>query len=406
MREFGRNINIEDYDYELSEERIAQHPVAERDRSQLLVYRNGRISKDTFRNIDRYLPPDSLLVFNNTRVIRARLIFSKATGADIEIFCLEPLLPVEYERSFSSGSPVEWKCIIGNLKKWKEGTLTGEFSVKGRLLELTAQKVKSEGEAWNIRFSWEPGDISFGEVIESAGHIPLPPYVKREDEEEDYIRYQTIYGRINGSVAAPTAGLHFTKEVLGNIINKGIRPVEVTMHVGGGTFQPVRTHDVSRHVMHCEHFFVDRETIEALVSHHGSIIAVGTTSVRTLESLYWLGAKVLQNPSGTDSELFTEQWEPYQTEENIPVKESLESLLKIMRKKGISILHASTRIIIIPGYEFRMICGMITNFHQPRSTLLLLVSAWAGNDWKRIYDFALDNKFRFLSYGDSSLLIK
>jgi len=401
-----RIINIEDYDYELPEERIAQHPVAERDRSQLLVYRNGSISKDTFSNIGSYLPPDSLLVFNNTRVIRARLLFSKATGADIEIFCLEPLLPVEYERSFSSGSPVEWKCIIGNLKKWKEGTLSGEFSYKGNHLELTAQKVKPEGEAWRIRFSWEPGDISFGKVIEFAGHIPLPPYVKREDEEEDYIRYQTIYGRINGSVAAPTAGLHFTDEVLGHIINKGIRTVEVTLHVGGGTFQPVRTHDIASHVMHCEHFFVDRETIETLVSYHGSIIAVGTTSVRTLESLYWLGVKVLHDPCGTDSELLTEQWEPYQAGERIYVKESLDSLLEMMKNKGMSILHASTKIMIIPGYEFRMVRGMITNFHQPRSTLLLLVSAWTGNDWKRIYDFALDNKFRFLSYGDSSLLIK
>ena len=406
MSEFTRHIKIEEYDYELPEERIAQYPVKERDKSKLLVYINGEISKDIFRNICRYLPSDSLLVFNNTRVIRARLLFSKTTGANIEIFCLEPLSPVEYEKSFSSGSPVEWKCIIGNLKKWKEGTLSSEFIFKGKIYELTAQKVRPEGEAWRIRFSWKPGDIGFGTVIESAGHIPLPPYVRRDDEEEDYIRYQTIYSKINGSVAAPTAGLHFTDEVLEHILYKGIKSVEVTLHVGGGTFQPVRTQDISRHDMHCEHYFVDRETIETLLWNHGRIIAVGTTSVRTLESLYWLGVKIFHNPSAADSELFTEQWEPYHPGEKISVQESLESLLNVMKKKGTRLLHASSKIMIIPGYEFRMIDGMITNFHQPKSTLLLLVSAWAGNDWKKIYHFALENRFRFLSFGDSSLLIK
>ena len=406
MNELIRNIRINEYDYELPEERIAQYPVDERDKSQLLVYRNGKISKDIFMNISSHLPPDSLLVFNNTKVIRARLLFTKTTGAGIEIFCLEPLLPAQYERSFSSASPVEWKCIIGNLKKWKGGTLSNEFNCKGRAFELTARKMRPEGEAWRIRFSWEPGEISFGEVIESAGHIPLPPYIRREDEDEDYIRYQTVYGRIDGSVAAPTAGLHFTDGVLRYILNKGIRSVEVTLHVGGGTFQPVRSNDISMHEMHSEHFFVSRDAIETLLENHGRIIAVGTTSVRTLESLYWLGVKITLDHSVTDSGLSTGQWEPYETGDKISVQESLESLLDLMRTRQSGFLKASTRIMIIPGYEFRMISGMITNFHQPRSTLLLLVSAWAGNDWKNIYTYALDNNFRFLSYGDSSLLIK
>jgi len=406
MREITRHININDYDYELPEERIAQYPVKERDRSQLLVYRNGGISKDIFSNIYGYLPPGSLLVFNNTKVIRARLLFRKATGSGIEIFCLEPLSPAGYERSFGSGSPVEWKCIIGNLKKWKGGALTAEFTSKNKQYELTAQKVRPEGEGWRVRFSWEPTETGFGEVLENAGHIPLPPYVKREDEEEDNIRYQTVYCRINGSVAAPTAGLHFTEEVLGHILNKGIKSAEVTLHVGGGTFQPVRTRDISGHEMHCEHFFVDRETIEAILSNHGRIIAVGTTSVRTLESLYWLGVKTYHDPSVAGSELFTGQWEPYETVGKISVQESLGSLINAMETNGITFISAITKIMIIPGYEFRMIDGMITNFHQPKSTLLLLVSAWTGDDWKKIYGFALENNFRFLSFGDSSLLIK
>lgn len=406
MKELLRNINIDDYNYNLPEERIAQYPVEERDKSRLLVYRKGEISGDIFRNITDYLSPDTLLVFNNTRVIRARLLFTKASGAGIEIFCLEPLSPADYERSFRSASPVEWKCIIGNLKKWKREILITRFTCRGKPYELAARKLSQEGEAWRINFSWAPADISFGEVIESAGHIPLPPYIKRHDEDEDYKRYQTVYSRIEGSVAAPTAGLHFTEVVLRNILNKGIRCVDITLHVGAGTFQPVRSNDISMHEMHSEHFLISRDTIQTLLENKGRIVAVGTTSVRTLESLYWLGVKISRNPSVTDSGLTTGQWEPYENGEKISVEESIESLLNFMKTRQKEILQASTRIMIVPGYEFRMINGLITNFHQPGSTLLLLVSAWTGSEWRRIYSFALENGFRFLSYGDCSLLFR
>jgi S-adenosylmethionine:tRNA ribosyltransferase-isomerase len=400
------NINIEDYNYNLPEERIAQYPVKERDSSKLLIYRGGRISKDKFRNIHKYLPEDTLLVFNNTRVIRARLLFKKETGATIEILCLEPLVPFEYEQSLSSLSPVEWKCIVGNLKKWKNGTLTSVFDFKGKQFKLYAEKIKSEGEAWRIRFSWSAKDLSFGEVTDAAGHIPLPPYVKREDENEDNVWYQTVYSRIKGSVAAPTAGLHFSKEVLDNINNKGISSVELTLHIGAGTFRPVKVNDISRHEMHIEHFIVSKDVLETLLSFQGKIVAVGTTSVRTLESLYWLGIKIIKNLSFDDSEFSIGQWDPYQEDVKVSLEESFKALLELMKKRKTTTLHGATKIMIIPGYKFRVIDGMITNFHQPKSTLLLLISAWVGNDWKVIYNFAFDNNFRFLSYGDCSLLLK
>jgi S-adenosylmethionine:tRNA ribosyltransferase-isomerase len=399
-------INIEDYNYNLPEERIAQYPVKERDSSKLLVYRGGKISKDKFRNIHRYLPEDTLLVFNNTRVIRARLLFKKETGATIEILCLEPLVPFEYEQSFSSLSPVEWKCIVGNLKKWKNGTLTSVFDFKGKQFKLYAEKIKPEGEAWRIRFRWSAKDISFGEVTDVAGHIPLPPYVKREDENKDNVWYQTVYSRIKGSVAAPTAGLHFTEKVLNNIRNKGIKSAELTLHIGAGTFQPVKANDISQHAMHCEHFIISKSVLKTLIFFQGKIIAVGTTSVRTLESLYWLGVKVIRNPSFDESELLIEQWEPYTRVSEVSLEESFKALLEFMKKRKTASLNGATKIMIIPGYKFRVIDGMITNFHQPKSTLLLLISAWVGNDWKVIYNFAFDNNFRFLSYGDCSLLLK
>ncbi|MCJ7449072.1 MAG: S-adenosylmethionine:tRNA ribosyltransferase-isomerase [Bacteroidales bacterium] len=404
--DFIRHIYIDDYDYILPEERIAQYPAPKRDNSKLLLYNKGNISKDHFGNIHKYLPGDSLMVFNNTRVIRARIIFHKETGADIEVFCLEPLSPCEYEQSFGSRYPVEWKCIVGNLKKWKNGTLFTEFDFSGCQYKLSAQKIQAEGAAWRILFSWNSSRISFGEVIEAVGRIPLPPYVKRDDEDEDYVRYQTIYSTAKGSVAAPTAGLHFTKEVFDHIYNKGIKSVELTLHVGAGTFQPVKARNILQHEMHSEHFFVTGNTIEELLSYEGKIIAVGTTSVRTLESIYWLGVKVISDPSCADSDLFIGQFEPYNLPEGVSVQKSLESLAKLIKKRNTTVLHASTKIMIMPGYEFRMISGMITNFHQPKSTLLLLISAWMGSDWKNIYSFALKNDFRFLSYGDSSLLIK
>jgi len=401
-----KDIDLNDYDYDLPYERIAQHPVNERDMSQLLVFDGNKIFIDIFRNINDYLPSDSLLVFNNTRVIRARILFRKETGASIEVLCLEPLSPFEYELSFSSREPVEWKCIIGNIKKWKCGIIITAFIYNDQQYNLTAERLQPEGEAWRIRFNWDCSELSFGEVIEATGHIPLPPYINREDEAEDIIRYQTVYSSIKGSVAAPTAGLHFTNHVFEKFNEKGIKSVEVTLHVGAGTFQQVRSKNISGHKMHCEHFFVTSKTIELLLDNQGKIIPVGTTSVRTLESLYWLGVKLLNNLPGSKSELTLGQWEVYDMETNVSVKESMEALLNHLRERNLSCLHASTSIIIIPGYDFRMVDGMITNFHQPRSTLLLLISAWIGNNWKKNYRFALENGFRFLSYGDCSLLFR
>ncbi len=406
MENFTEKINPEEYEYVLPEDRIARYPAAVRDASKLLVYRSGTIENDVFSNITDYIQSDSLLVFNNTRVIRARLLFTKDSGSDIEIFLIEPSDPVSYEETFASVRNVEWKCLIGNLKKWKKGNLSLSFNFNEKHYELTALRRDQSGDAWRVRFSWQPSDISFGEVIGCAGHIPLPPYLNRKDEETDYIRYQTVFGKINGSVAAPTAGLHFTEKVFADILNKGIRTDEITLHVGAGTFKPVRTNDIRDHVMHCEHFSVSRETIETLLSYSGRIIAVGTTSVRTLESIYWLGIKSLRSSLSDDLGFITRQWDPYHTATDFSAEEALESLLKTMKKNRTYIINASTEIIIIPGYKFRMIRGMITNFHQPGSTLLLLVSAWIGDDWKKIYDFALANDYRFLSYGDSSLLIK
>lgn len=404
MKELVRNIN--DYNYNLTEERIAQFPAKERDKSQLLLYNKGVISKDIFCNIYNYLPENSLLVFNNTRVIRARLLFRKDTGAGIEIFCLEPLSPEEYETAFSSEGPVEWKCLIGNLKKWKSGIIATVFDYSGIKHRLTAEKISSEEEVSRVRFRWEPSGISFGEVLEAMGRIPLPPYVKREDMNDDYIRYQTVYSKYNGSVAAPTAGLHFTQEVLDQIHKKGIKSTELTLHVGAGTFQPIKTKDIFKHKMHCEHFFITRENIETLMSGRERILAVGTTSVRTLESLYWLGVKACYNSEIIDSETVIGQWEWMDMKDEISLEESAGALLNSMKRSNIRLIRASTNIMIVPGYRFRAISGMITNFHQPKSTLLLLISAWVGDDWKKIYSYAMENGFRFLSYGDVSLLLK
>jgi len=398
-------INIEDFKYELPDERIAQYPVRDRDSSKLLLYNKGRISEDVFRNIARYLPQGSLLVFNNTKVIRARLLFRKVTGAPIEIFCLEPLLPADYENSFGSKNPVEWKCIIGNLRKWKSGTIGLKFCYRDKECELEAEKVRPEGEAWRIRFSWNNEMMTFSEVTEAAGHIPLPPYVKREDEQEDNIRYQTVYSKIRGSVAAPTAGLHFTDDVLSSIKKNGIYRTDLTLHIGAGTFKPIKGNDISKHEMHCEHFFVTRRLIEELILFKGKTIAVGTTSVRTLESLYWLGAGLTNEPNN-DAELYMDQWYPYFNDSNISFTESMQALLYHMKRKGTDLLHGSTTLMIVPGYRFRVINGMVTNFHQPGSTLLLLVAAYSGSRWKEIYNYAMMNRFRFLSYGDSSLLIE
>jgi len=399
-------VNIQDFCYDLPEERIAQFPLKERDESKLLIYNKGIISKDIFRNITNYLPDDSLLVFNNTRVINARFLFRKESGANIEILCLEPLSPPGYDINLGSGSPVEWKCIIGNLKKWKRGSVSIPFKKNMKAFTLSAEKVSPEGEAWRIRFSWHPERLSFGEVMDSAGHTPLPPYIRREDVPDDRIRYQTIYSKIDGSVAAPTAGLHFSGKVLGSILNKGINRIELTLHVGAGTFQPVRHSNILNHEMHREHFCISKESLETLIQFDSRIIPVGTTSIRTIESLYWLGVKFGGHVSNRNESFFISQWEPYARESNISFRDSLETLLKLMNRDGLSTLNASTELMIMPGYPFRALRGIITNFHQPGSTLLLLIAAFTGEDWKKMYTVATDNNFRFLSYGDSSLILK
>jgi len=401
-----KDLNISDYYYDLPETRIAQYPVKDRDESKILISDGERITSDIFRNIELYLPEGSLLVFNNTRVIRARLLFHKASGAIVEILCLEPSTPHSYGKSLESRGPVEWKCIIGNLKKWKTGTLSMKLRHNDSFYELVAEKADTAGEAWIVRFRWNNSGITFGEVLESAGHIPLPPYITREDEKDDSLRYQTVYSTINGSVAAPTAGLHFTDDLLRRLSENGIRKTEITLHVGAGTFQPVRKAEIKDHIMHREQFFVTNDTISELIQNHGSIISVGTTSVRTVESLYWLGVKVINDALDSIDELTVDQWEPYSDDPEISAEESLSALLSFMADNNLKAINASTGIIIVPGYKFRLTNGIITNFHQPHSTLLLLISAWTGPFWKEIYKYALENNFRFLSYGDSSLLFR
>jgi S-adenosylmethionine:tRNA ribosyltransferase-isomerase len=401
-----RDIDLKEYDYDLPQERIARYPATERDLSRLLVYKDNKISGDIFRNIDQYIPAGSLLVFNDTRVIRARLIFRKETGAIIEVLCLEPLVPSEYETAFGSKEPVEWKCIVGNLKKWKKGIIRTHYIIDGKKFSLSAKKICQEGEAWRIRFEWDSPGITFGEVIDSAGKLPLPPYLEREPETEDLNRYQTVYSRTKGSVAAPTAGLHFTGRILERFTESGISATELTLHVGAGTFKPIKSATITEHEMHCEHFSVTREALESLLNHEGKIIAVGTTSVRTIESLFWLGVKFKSNPLTSSADLSVEQWYAYQTDTDITPGESISAILNFMTIHNLAILHASTSIMIIPGYKFRMLKGIITNFHQPMSTLLLLVSAWVNDKWKDIYSYALLNNFRFLSYGDCSILFR
>ena len=354
--------------------------------------------------IDSRFSVERAVCKDNTRPGACRQI--SATGAAIEVLCLEPLFPFEYEFSLSSREPVDWKCLVGNLKKWKSGKIHTPFIYLNKEYVLTAEKLRSEGDAWRIRLSWNSTEISFGDVIEAIGHIPLPPYIKREDDSEDIDRYQTLYSKVKGSVAAPTAGLHFTNKVLKKLAEKGIKSAELTLHIGAGTFQPVKSENIEGHEMHCEHFYVSASTIELLRDFHGRIIPVGTTSVRSLESLYWLGVKLIKEPLRNSDNLSIDQWEPYEIESEISVKESMDALLIHLREMNLYHLHASTKIMIIPGYNFRMINGMITNFHQPKSTLLMLISAWLGKNREKVYTYALENNFRFLSYGDCSLLLK
>lgn len=406
-----RNIQIKAFNYPLEDERIAKFPLPERDQSKLLVYDQGSISEQKFYNLPCLLPEGALLVMNNTRVIQARLFFHKETGARVEILVLEPAWPREYQENFAQRGHTAWLCMVGGLKKWKQGNLRAEVEIQGEHVVITAARGEQHGTSHWVDFHWN-GEWTWSEILEAMGELPIPPYLNRPTEESDKQTYQTVYSKIEGSVAAPTAGLHFTQHVLDELDSKGIEREEVTLHVGAGTFRPVKSEDIGHHDMHTEHIAVCRHTIERLIAHGGRAIAVGTTSVRTLESLYWLGKKALSTdlPSNEEGDQFhVGQWEPYETEngEGLRVKseDALKALLKYMDDHDLDVLHASTQIIIAPGYKYRIIERMITNFHQPQSTLLLLVSAFVGDDWHRIYDYALEHDFRFLSYGDSSILI-
>lgn len=397
-------IHIDEYNYVLPDERIAAYPLEKRDSSKLLIYKDNTIAEDIFSSLPSHLPADSLLVFNNTKVIQARMHFRKETGAQIEIFCLDPAEPHDYALVFQQTARCSWHCLVGNLKKWKSGELHKEVSAQGIKTILTARRMQSSGEHHIVEFSWDNPAVTFADLLDATGELPIPPYLKRDTEEADKQTYQTVYSKIKGSVAAPTAGLHFTPEVLTNLETKGFHRTEVTLHVGAGTFKPVKSETIAEHEMHSEFISVERETIEALLRHTGKVIAVGTTSVRTIESLYYIGESLGRNPN---AELQVDQWQPYRAESNLTYKETaLQNILDYLDKNNLKRLLADTQIIIAPGYEFKIVDGMVTNFHQPKSTLLLLVSALVKGDWRRIYDYALANNFRFLSYGDSSLLMK
>ena len=397
------SISISDYSYQLPDEKIAVYPLSERDQSRLLVWNDGRISESVFSSVHNVVPAGSLLVFNNTKVIHARLFFRRETGARIEIFCLEPIDPSDYQLSFQQRERVEWKCLVGNARKWKQGLLSMELHVNGETVYLYAEMTGNAGNAFTIRFTWDK-EITFAEIIEFAGQVPIPPYLNRPAEESDHSRYQTLYAKHDGSVAAPTAGLHFTGEVLRKLHHKQVETAEITLHVGAGTFQPVKSDTISGHDMHTETVIVTYAFLQKLISHQNSVIAVGTTSVRSLESLYWLGTKISR--LNMDEPRHTGQWDPYLSNTTASTPEALNNIIRWMEKHKLGSLSFTTSIIIVPGYTFRIIHGMITNFHQPQSTLLLLVGAFLGSGWKDVYDYALNNGFRFLSYGDSNIYLK
>ena len=400
-----KHIKVSEFNYPLPDERIAKFPLSTRDESKLLVYRHGEVSEDRFTSLPSYLEPGEMMVFNNTKVIQARLHFRKETGALIEVFCLEPIQPNDYVLSFQQTRQCSWLCMVGNLKKWKEGTLKREVEVKGRTITLSATRGECRGTSHWIDFAWDDETLTFADVLEAVGELPIPPYLNRETQESDKQTYQTVYSKIKGSVAAPTAGLHFTERVLKSLDEHGIDREELTLHVGAGTFKPVKSEEIEGHEMHTEYISVNRRTIEKLIAHGGKTIAVGTTSVRTLESLYYIGVLIHQNPEANQEELHVKQWMPYEPHPILTPVESLQGILSYLERHGMEALHTSTQIIIAPGYEYKIVKKIVTNFHQPQSTLLLLVSAFVKGDWKKIYDYALSHDFRFLSYGDSSLLI-
>ncbi len=400
-----RHIAINDFDYPLPDERIAKFPLAERSASKLLVYRGGEISERRFADIGDVLPAGQLIVFNNTKVIRARIIMHKPSGARIEVFCLEPHAPADYERAFAVTGTCEWSCIVGNRKKWKEGYVEINFDYEGAAVWLRAWIVEERGRECTVRFEWS-APMTFGQLLEHLGRIPIPPYLNRDSEEIDYTRYQTVYSKFEGSVAAPTAGLHFTPELLESLRGRGFDFAEVTLHVGAGTFLPVKDEDAAQHPMHTEHFEIRRDTVRQLLAKWGAVTAVGTTSVRTLESLAALAWRIHATGS-PDAGRVIGQWELYDIPADYTGRTALGEMLGWMEREGEERLKAATQIMITPlGYTFRIVRNIITNFHQPKSTLLLLVSAYVGDDWRRIYDYALGHDFRFLSYGDSSLLMR
>lgn len=400
-----KEIQIKDYNYELPDNRIAKFPKAERDTSKLLIYKSGEVLEDSFRSLPSYLPEGALMVFNNTKVIQARLYFRKETGALIEVFLLEPASPTDYELVFQTKGKCSWGCLVGNLKKWKTGKLSRAIEYEGRSVNLTVERKGEYGTGHLICFEWDDETMSFADVIDAIGELPIPPYLNRETEESDKTTYQTVYSKIKGSVAAPTAGLHFTDNVLASLDKHGIMRDEITLHVGAGTFKPVKSDCISGHEMHTETVCVNRRTLEKLIEHNAEAIAVGTTSVRTLESLYFLGLKIKANPQITMEEMHVNQWDPYECVSDITAVESIKYIIEWLDRNNKTMLHASTQIIIAPGYDYKIVKMLVTNFHQPQSTLLLLVSAFVKGDWKKIYDYALTHEFRFLSYGDSSLLI-
>lgn len=398
-------IRIEEFNYPLPDERIAKFPLTKRDESKLLVYRNGKIDEAVFKQLSDCLPQGSMLVYNNTRVIQARMLFQKETGAQIEVFCLEPVIPHDYALVFQQTESCSWLCLVGNLKKWKEGALHKTIRMDDKEVVLSAERIKTTGDSHLVRFSWNNPQVTFAELLDAAGILPIPPYLHRETRESDLQTYQTVYSKIKGSVAAPTAGLHFTPEVLAGLDAKGFTREEVTLHVGAGTFKPVKSEVIGDHEMHTEFISVHRSAIENIRTNLGRIIAVGTTSVRTLESLYYMGRTLVNNPDATSEELVVTQWTPYHDTEEVTAHEALTALLDYLDRNQTDTLLSATQIMIAPGYEFKIVKGIITNFHQPKSTLLLLISAFVNGNWKSIYNYALDNDFRFLSYGDSSLLL-
>lgn len=403
MNSNPQSIAIADFDYPLPDDRIAKFPLERRDQSKLLVYRGGNIEESRFDHVPELLPPDTLLIFNNTKVIHARLFFRKPTGSTIEVFCLEPFqMPVAL--SFEQRGHCTWNCFIGNNKKWKEGSLSRQLDIHGQSVTLTATRRKAVGNAWIVDFDWD-GGLSFAELIDQAGVIPLPPYLHREAVSSDNERYQTVYALHQGSVAAPTAGLHFSPEVFEALRQKGIATDFITLHVGAGTFKPVSTPTIGEHEMHVEKIEISRSNIECILNHLGhTVIPVGTTTVRTIESVYWFGVKLSRN-SKLDA-MHVMQWDPYELESlSVSTEHAYKNVLQWMDEQGIDQLEGDTQLMIAPGYRYHVISGLITNFHQPKSTLLLLVSALVGDAWKECYRYALDHQFRFLSYGDSCLFL-